>query len=101
MDRIHYYAMSKPEYMILPRMLALSEVLWSPKEQRNWKSFNDRLKPHLVGFEQSGLHYSKGNFKVDIKPMIENGKLQLPLKQKIRMHQFIILLMVVCLAQGV
>lgn len=63
------------EYMILPRMLALSEVVWSPKESRNWESFYQRLQPHLVGFEQRGLHYSKGNFKVDIKPTMENGKL--------------------------
>lgn len=63
------------EYMILPRMLALSEVLWSPKSTRNWKSFTNRLKPQLVGFEQKGMHYSKGNFKVDIKPQIKNNKL--------------------------
>ena len=63
------------EYMILPRMPALSEVLWSPKESRDWKDFNRRLQPHLVGFEQRGLHYSKGNFKVDIKPKSIDGKL--------------------------
>ncbi|MBV4357497.1 glycoside hydrolase family 20 protein [Pinibacter aurantiacus] len=63
------------EYMILPRMLALSEVVWSPKETRNWESFYQRLQPHLFGFEQKGLHYSKGNFKVDIKPTMVNGKL--------------------------
>jgi hexosaminidase len=63
------------EYMILPRMLALSEVLWSSKESRNWKNFNQRLQPHLAGFEQRGLHYSKGNFKVDIKPKVIDGKL--------------------------
>jgi len=63
------------EYMILPRMLALSEVVWSPKETRNWESFYQRLQPHLVAFEQKGLHYSKGNFKVDIKPTMVDGKL--------------------------
>ncbi|PVX44510.1 hexosaminidase [Flavobacterium sp. 103] len=68
------------EYMILPRMPALAEVLWSPKEQRNWKNFNERLQPHLVGFEQKGLHYSKGNFKVDIMPIVENNKLSIALE---------------------
>jgi N-acetyl-beta-hexosaminidase/alpha-L-fucosidase len=33
----------KVEYMIFPRLSALSEVLWSPKEKRNWKDFNKRL----------------------------------------------------------
>ena len=68
------------EYMILPRLLALSEVLWSPKTQRNWLDFNQRLQPHLVGFEQKGLHYSKGNYKVDIKPLVENGKISISLE---------------------
>jgi hexosaminidase len=68
------------KYMILPRMLALAEVLWSTKEQRNWINFNARLQPHLVGFEQKGIHYSKGNFKVEIKPVIENNKLSIRLE---------------------
>jgi hexosaminidase len=68
------------EYMILPRMPALAEVLWSTKEQRNWASFTDRLQPHLVGFEQNGLHYSKGNFKVEIKPIVANNQLSIALE---------------------
>jgi len=68
------------EYMILPRMPALAEVLWSAKEQRNWENFNKRLQPHLVGFEQKRLRYSKGNFKVDIKPIVENNSLSIALE---------------------
>jgi hexosaminidase len=34
---------SKVEYHIFPRMSALSEVLWSKKEQRNWQSFEDTI----------------------------------------------------------
>ncbi|MCD2421843.1 family 20 glycosylhydrolase [Niabella pedocola] len=68
------------EYMILPRMPALAEVLWSAKESRNWSDFNQRLQPHLEGFEQRGLRYSKGNFKVDINPQVVNGKLLVSLE---------------------
>ncbi|HSC54521.1 MAG TPA: family 20 glycosylhydrolase [Phnomibacter sp.] len=64
------------EYMILPRMLALSEVVWSPKEKKNFEDFNKRLVYHFRGFDQKGLRYSKGNFKVDIVPTVANGKLQ-------------------------
>jgi len=63
------------EYMVLPRMLALSEVLWSPKETKDWNSFNERLQNHFRAFDQKGLHYSKGNFKVEIKPVVQDGKL--------------------------
>ncbi|MBI1770701.1 MAG: family 20 glycosylhydrolase [Bacteroidetes bacterium] len=64
------------EYMVLPRMLALAEVIWSPKSTRDWTGFNYRIQSHFRSFEQKGLHYSKGNFKVDIKPVLKNAKLQ-------------------------
>ncbi|MFQ5570214.1 MAG: beta-N-acetylhexosaminidase [Rhodothermales bacterium] len=35
------------EYMVFPRMLALSEVVWSPKEARNWDGFTQRLQAHF------------------------------------------------------
>jgi len=63
------------EYMVLPRMLALSEVVWSPKEIRNWDSFNERLQPHFTNFEKKGWNYSRGNYKVDIKTNAQNGQL--------------------------
>jgi hexosaminidase len=63
------------EYMVLPRMLALAEVVWSPKESRDWNSFNERLQSQFRVFEQKGLHYSKGNFKVSIKPSSRNNHL--------------------------
>ena len=34
------------EYMLLPRMLALSEVVWSKKERRNFQDFSRRIIPH-------------------------------------------------------
>lgn len=33
---------AKVEYMIFPRLSALSEVLWSPKEQRDWQDFSEK-----------------------------------------------------------
>lgn len=63
------------QYMVLPRMLALSEVLWSPTTKKDWMNFNERLQTHFAVFDQKGLHYSKGNFKVDIKPTLQAGKL--------------------------
>lgn len=71
------------EYMVLPRMLALAEVVWSPKETRSWHNFNQRLQYHFSGFEQKGFHYSPGNFTVDIKPFTQNGKLAVNLSTEI------------------
>ncbi len=71
------------EYMILPRMPALAEVVWSPKESRNWKSFTGRLQNHFKGYEQKGLHYCPGNFTVGIMPTSQNGKLFVSLSSEI------------------
>jgi hexosaminidase len=45
------------EYMVLPRMLALSEVIWSPKELRNWVSFSRRLPTHLSRLDRWDVNY--------------------------------------------
>lgn len=71
------------EYMVLPRMLALAETVWSPAANKNWTSFNERLKVQFKAFDQKGLHYSPGNFTVDIKPISENGKLKVNLVTEI------------------
>ena len=63
------------EYMLLPRILALAEVLWTPASKKNWQDFNQRLKLQFRVFDQKGFHYSRGNFKVDIKPVSTAGAL--------------------------
>ena len=63
------------EYMLLPRMLALAEVVWSPAQARNWNGFSERLKYHFKGFEQKGYRFSPGNYTVAINPVVNNGKL--------------------------
>lgn len=67
------------EYMILPRMLALSEVVWSPAVSKNWEDFNQRLQWHFKGFQQKGMHYSEGSNKIAIVPSVADGKLMVNL----------------------
>ncbi|TRX36576.1 family 20 glycosylhydrolase [Flavobacterium sp. ZT3R18] len=67
------------EYMVLPRMAALAEVLWSPKDTKNWNDFKERLQYHFRGYDQKGLNYSPGNFTVSIKPSFQNEQLQVAL----------------------
>lgn len=71
------------EYMLLPRMPALAEVLWSPKQTRNWAGFYERLQSHFRAFEQKGLHYCSGNFTVNIKSVADNGKIKVLLSNEI------------------
>lgn len=67
------------EYMVLPRMPALAEVLWTPEKDKNWEGFNERLQYRFKAYGQLGLHYCPGNFTVNIKPRSVNGKLTVAL----------------------
>ena len=69
------------EYMVLPRMLALAEAVWSTK--KDWDDFNRRLQFQFKSFEQKGFRYSPGNFTVDIKPVSDHGKLEVSLFSEI------------------
>lgn len=45
------------EYMAFPRMLALSEVLWSRQEDRNFDDFKNRLQNVLPRLERAGVNF--------------------------------------------
>jgi hexosaminidase len=47
------------EYKILPRMTALSEVVWSSKEARNWDDFEMRLQQIAKRYDALGYNYAK------------------------------------------
>jgi hexosaminidase len=49
----------KVEYMIFPRVSALSEVLWSPSEKRNWSDFETRLQAQFKRYDLWGANYNK------------------------------------------
>lgn len=50
------------EYMILPRMTALSEVLWSPNQDRTWDEFKNRLIIFKDRYDAMELNYAKHVF---------------------------------------
>ncbi|MBI5022329.1 MAG: beta-N-acetylhexosaminidase [Ignavibacteriales bacterium] len=45
------------EYMVLPRMLAMSEVVWSEKSQRDFSDFMKRLQPHYQRLNYRGFNF--------------------------------------------
>ena len=51
------------EYMIIPRMTALSEVVWSPRKLRNLQEFKKRLKFFKYFYDNSNINYRKNDFK--------------------------------------
>jgi len=45
------------EYMTFPRLLALSEVVWSPLENKNYDDFQQRLPYQLSRLEKQDINY--------------------------------------------
>ena len=49
------------EYMLLPRLAAMAEALWSPAE-KDWPAFQGRLKGLLPHYDAAGLRYRPLDF---------------------------------------
>ncbi|MFZ4521899.1 MAG: family 20 glycosylhydrolase [Bacteroidales bacterium] len=58
---------SHAEYMAVPRMIALAEVVWSSKQSRNWNDFRNRMKEQYIRLAKMKVNYSNGSFKVEVK----------------------------------
>ncbi len=62
------------EYMIMPRMAALSEVLWGTSDTAKYKNFEQRLIQHFSIYDHKGINYSRALFEVTSKVHpAENG----------------------------
>ena len=53
----HVPTATHAEYMLFPRVLAMSEVFWSPKDLRNWDGFLARVPPQLARLDGLGANY--------------------------------------------
>lgn len=47
------------EYMLLPRLAALSEVQWCEEENKDWNRFRKSLDAHALYYEEQGYVYAK------------------------------------------
>jgi hexosaminidase len=66
---------AKVEYMIFPRLSALGEVLWSPKEIKNWSAFQTKIETMKKRYDMWGANY--------FKEAVNDKKLILPKSNKI------------------
>lgn len=66
------YVASLPhaEYMMYPRMCALAEVVWSPRDSRDWDGFMGRLKLHEQRLDALNVNYRPGMSEpMDLPPV--------------------------------
>lgn len=86
---------AKVEYMILPRMFALAEVAWSPKNRMDLKNFaEERLPVHLARLDKTNTNYwvptpigqtekvlNGEQFNVELKVPVQGAKIYYTLDQ--------------------
>ncbi len=54
------------EYMLLPRLDAISEVLWTQKENKNFEKFTKKLYSQLERYNLMDVNYSTSSYNVNI-----------------------------------
>lgn len=54
------------EYMVYPRAIALSEVLWSGRENRDWESFKKRLPAQLERLDYMDVYFHRPTYELQI-----------------------------------
>ncbi len=62
------------EYMSFPRLAAMAEVLWSPKESRNWEDFSRRIQQFMTRYDELGINYSQSVFNITSKSQFNPEK---------------------------
>ncbi len=67
-------------YMTYPRAMAISESLWSPKENKNWENFLSRTEVHFKRFDAQGVSVAKTIYEPEIRVYMEGRKLMCELK---------------------
>ncbi len=73
------------EYMTWPRGLALAEVYWSPKADRNWDDFVVRMEAQFPRLDAAGIKYARSVYNAICTPArTKEDELQVKLSSEIK-----------------
>ena len=76
-------SLSFAHYMTYPRAFALSEVLWSPGQARDWAFFVQRTEGHFSRFDASGLNIAKTVLEPIIEVSLEEDRLMCNIRNSV------------------
>lgn len=65
------------EYMVMPRMAALAEVLWGTSNPDQYKEFEKRLIHHFDSYKAKNINFSKAIYEVTTKAHPTENKMGL------------------------
>jgi len=77
------------EYMMLPRISALSEALWTNPANKNKENFIDKIDFHLDRFDELDYHYAGSSLSPDYKVDYDqsDGTFHLSLFNELERHE--------------
>lgn len=67
------------EYMMLPRVCALAEVLWCGKQKPGYTEFKSRIRKHFQFLDRIPAHYSKAMYSIQSLVQRKAGTLSVSL----------------------
>ncbi|UZR96721.1 glycoside hydrolase family 20 protein [Chondrinema litorale] len=73
---------SHSEYMIYPRIAALSEALWTNADKRDWLDFTKRIQTQFERYEYAGINYAKSAYAVMAEDSVSMDDKQIILELK-------------------
>jgi hexosaminidase len=59
------------EYMVFPRLLALSEVSWTSKNGKDWNNFQGKLQQHYLLLQRKQVNYYRPMPTLDISSLAD------------------------------
>jgi hexosaminidase len=82
----HMPTMQHVEHAVFPRIDALSEVVWSPAAEHDWKGFLSRLPAQFERYGTQKIAYADTAFepeiKVDVHAALKSGQAQVTLSNQ-------------------
>ena len=55
------------DYLSLPRMAALAEVTWTPRESRDYEDFSKRMEVHYLRYQHADYHFRMPTPRLEVK----------------------------------
>lgn len=68
------------EYMLFPRILALAEIAWSPKNRCNWDNFKPRLNAHIPMLHAKGVNAFPLSYDLEVTMDVDTVKQEITVK---------------------
>ncbi|SHG24353.1 hexosaminidase [Salegentibacter echinorum] len=74
----------RSEYMLFPRLAALSEVLWTPEENKDWADFSRRMHVMFKRFDKMNINYAMSAYSVTAESEVDatSGEIKIILKNE-------------------